>query len=283
MDLTLNITNRCNLNCDFCYVEKGEEILEVEDIKSIISQKEIDIVTLTGGEPLLHPEIFDILSLFYSNNIDINIITNGVLLNPDFMEKIEEFSPELHVSYNSPNNKISLKKLNDYEVDLVTHSILFNRLDIKEVKKLFDEIQFADKSLFLYPLKISPERKKPNMPSPEEWNDQINKLRKVARNYDQDVFYQMSFVEKDNSNVESNICPSGSSLMIDTDLKSYPCCISVDCVDGKSGAKKFSIDSKVDCEKCNGGCPVLSKNYGHDPRCNEKYLPICPLAFTKLY
>ena len=61
----LEITNACNLNCPFCENEKGHYFMPIDIIKDCLKQiKEVcDYVYLhVLGEPLLHPDIEEILS-----------------------------------------------------------------------------------------------------------------------------------------------------------------------------------------------------------------------------
>jgi MoaA/NifB/PqqE/SkfB family radical SAM enzyme len=80
-------TNRCNLNCSFCSCKKRNktEELPLNEIIGLISTLKklgCKAVTITGGgEPLMHPQISEIINAFYSNNIKIGLVTNGLLLH----------------------------------------------------------------------------------------------------------------------------------------------------------------------------------------------------------
>jgi molybdenum cofactor biosynthesis enzyme MoaA len=66
------VTNRCNLNCEYCSAEsgpfankKGEMTLETLD--SVFQQfnvLNVPRVAITGGEPLMREDIMDILKCF---------------------------------------------------------------------------------------------------------------------------------------------------------------------------------------------------------------------------
>ena len=59
------ITNACNLNCIHCYREnRGGKELSLKQIKIIIEKitaSGVDSLILTGGEPLLRKDLFEIL------------------------------------------------------------------------------------------------------------------------------------------------------------------------------------------------------------------------------
>ena len=80
-------TNKCNLNCSFCSCSKRKKNQEmklnkIEDICESLSALQCKAVTITGGgEPLMHPDINEILHTFYRKNISIGLVTNGFLLD----------------------------------------------------------------------------------------------------------------------------------------------------------------------------------------------------------
>ncbi len=83
-----DITNRCNLNCKHCYWMENfveEEELSLEQFEHLIEENFINNniigVALTGGEPLLRPEIIE---LFYEKGLRFDIVTNGTLPLKDF-------------------------------------------------------------------------------------------------------------------------------------------------------------------------------------------------------
>ena len=84
----LHITDRCNIMCRHCLFKcspKRRSTLSFEDIRRIFQEAyHLGVRTfyLTGGEPLLHPNIRDICHLILNAHIDTHlvILTNGLLL-----------------------------------------------------------------------------------------------------------------------------------------------------------------------------------------------------------
>lgn len=80
----LEITNVCNLNCPFCshdlrdnkYLTKEEVNLIIQKIKPFTHSVYLHV----KGEPLVHPQIEDIIRLISENDINIKITTNGINL-----------------------------------------------------------------------------------------------------------------------------------------------------------------------------------------------------------
>ncbi|NOZ87611.1 MAG: radical SAM protein [Deltaproteobacteria bacterium] len=81
--LIVHITDRCNLSCRFCDLPKGPRDFSFKNLSSLLKEGSdlgIPNLVLTGGEPLLHPEIESILSMSSSLGFGLNITTNGTPL-----------------------------------------------------------------------------------------------------------------------------------------------------------------------------------------------------------
>lgn len=82
--VNLEVTRRCNLQCNFCdyWKDKSPE-RRLEDYGSIIRKLNPLHMTLTGGEPLLRRDIEEVISRIRSQTgfVYINLITNGRLLS----------------------------------------------------------------------------------------------------------------------------------------------------------------------------------------------------------
>ena len=80
----IEITNICNLSCDFCpKTKRAAEFMELETFNEILEQiKQFTdyIYFHVKGEPLLHPEIDKFLDLSYEKGFMVNITTNGTLI-----------------------------------------------------------------------------------------------------------------------------------------------------------------------------------------------------------
>lgn len=80
----IEITNNCNLNCSFCHNNsRSKQFMSVKNFEYIISEikKYTNYVYLhVKGEPLLHPNLKEILEICKRNNIKVNITTNGTLI-----------------------------------------------------------------------------------------------------------------------------------------------------------------------------------------------------------
>ncbi len=91
-----NLTKRCNLRCLHCYLDAAE----LEGASDIETRSALDIVDeiasmnphamviMTGGEPLLRPDLPEIASYAASKGLSVVIGTNGTLLTPSAIESL---------------------------------------------------------------------------------------------------------------------------------------------------------------------------------------------------
>jgi MoaA/NifB/PqqE/SkfB family radical SAM enzyme len=83
------VTRRCNLSCGYCYeFDKVSQPVPFEILKSRIDDlKRLRsvFVTLNGGEPLLHPQIVELVAYISESGMIPMINSNGRLLTPEII------------------------------------------------------------------------------------------------------------------------------------------------------------------------------------------------------
>lgn len=106
----IEITNVCNLNCSFCIkdnrIRKSMSVYEFENILKKIDGYTDYIYLHVKGEPLIHNNLDEILSLTSRYNKYVNITTNGVFLKDkvDILKKYNNIR-QINISLHSENNK----------------------------------------------------------------------------------------------------------------------------------------------------------------------------------
>ncbi len=100
--LLWEITRGCNLECRHCYVEKeGRTQLPLAEIKAIadrLSAIGIDDVVLSGGEPLLRRDIYEIVAYLHGLGHGVDLCTNGTVVDADQAKKLSGYLSEISVS-----------------------------------------------------------------------------------------------------------------------------------------------------------------------------------------
>ncbi len=86
-NLQLFLTRQCNLKCSHCYFSAGSRMkqeLTTEEWKNLIKRFAFmgqgNSVTFTGGEPLIHPDFFEIAETAVNEGLKAALLTNGVLI-----------------------------------------------------------------------------------------------------------------------------------------------------------------------------------------------------------
>ncbi|HTJ85718.1 MAG TPA: radical SAM protein [Terriglobales bacterium] len=111
---------RCNLACKYCneYDDFSKPVPLELMFKRVDKLGDLgtSVVTISGGEPLLHPELDQIIGRIRKNGIVAGMITNGYLLMPDRIERLNQAGLEwLQISIDNVNpddvSKKSLKVL----------------------------------------------------------------------------------------------------------------------------------------------------------------------------
>ncbi|HTC94147.1 MAG TPA: radical SAM protein [Terriglobales bacterium] len=108
---------RCNLACAYCneYDDVSKAVPKEEMFHRIdhLAKLGTTIIVISGGEPLLHPDLDEIIARIRSHSIIAGMITNGYLLVPERIERLNRAGLEhLQISIdNVTPDDISKKSL----------------------------------------------------------------------------------------------------------------------------------------------------------------------------
>lgn len=134
-----NITNKCNFKCKHCYSNavghKDKEELSTKEAKELIddlASMKVPVILLSGGEPLMRDDLFEIIEYISSKGIKVSLSTNGSLITRYTAKNLKD----LGISYIG----ISLdgtSKTNDYfrGIEGAYESIIRAIENCKEVKQ----------------------------------------------------------------------------------------------------------------------------------------------------
>lgn len=115
----VEITDRCNLTCPTCYAGSSPTYgrhRTLEEVKKMLdavvrNEREPDVVQISGGEPTLHPQLFEILE--YAKSLPIKHLmlnTNGIEIakNFEFAERLASYSPnfEIYLQFDSFRDEV---------------------------------------------------------------------------------------------------------------------------------------------------------------------------------
>jgi MoaA/NifB/PqqE/SkfB family radical SAM enzyme len=91
----LEPTSQCNLYCDGCYRENRKHSHKTldeirEELLVFKKNRKTDSVSIAGGEPLMHPDIIEIVKMVKELGWKPVINSNGALLTPDLLHQLKE-------------------------------------------------------------------------------------------------------------------------------------------------------------------------------------------------
>ncbi len=97
--ISWNLTKKCNLRCEHCYISAGriskaearDELSTEECFREIDQICEVNseaLLILTGGEPLLRKDVFEIASYANSRGLWVVVGTNGVLITEELSRRM---------------------------------------------------------------------------------------------------------------------------------------------------------------------------------------------------
>lgn len=135
------ITDWCNLTCPHCYsaaYRRNRDETSLVECKNLIDEMAalgVEMIGLTGGEPLLRDDLEDIISYAVSKRIRTGLTTNGVLLDDSRARRLKEAGIEtiqISLDGSTAERNYRFRRATDEEFEKVTEALrICRRLDIK--------------------------------------------------------------------------------------------------------------------------------------------------------
>ncbi|MBM3245589.1 MAG: radical SAM protein, partial [Candidatus Omnitrophica bacterium] len=175
--LILMINKKCNLQCSFCDIPKAKD-REV-DLDKSAAYKAIDAASrmgltdliITGGEPLLHPGLFEITEYAKSRNLKVTLTSNGILIRQNIERIIKAKFAYISISIdgNEPThdnlrNKIGAYReaaeaiilLKKHGVDTFINFVITNK-NISQLEEVYRHFQKQGVTVIFFPVINKPE------------------------------------------------------------------------------------------------------------------------------
>lgn len=160
--LQIFITNACNLKCTGCFARnimsmdqkyKHISIDEYEFVVKSFLDKGGKQINLLGGEPLLHPNLKDILKINKEFNIKTTIYTNGTLLDKYDKEDFENI--KLRVSIYSKKGNKGVFNIPKTDIPFDANFMISKNTTLEEMLECADfaEKNYDSKTFFIYSMR----------------------------------------------------------------------------------------------------------------------------------
>ena len=166
INIVLHITNICNLNCAYCYVDQQSEKRNISDeiilmLINTLNQSNFRKVNFFfhGGEPLIHYEKLkkytQLFKLKLEKSYKIHVQTNGTLINQEMVDFFKEMDFSISISidgyesYHNSNRKFKNRKnsfqnvmqkfdlLRKNELPVATNSVFTSAVDPEKLFHFF--------------------------------------------------------------------------------------------------------------------------------------------------
>ncbi len=128
----VEVTDNCNLNCTGCYRNRIEGNRPVDaiknDIDKLIKITNCDSICVAGGEPLIYPQITEVIEYISAKKVKPMISSNGVNLTPELAGELRDAGlAKIHFHIDSTQNRpgwegkseAELNELRQYYADLL--------------------------------------------------------------------------------------------------------------------------------------------------------------------
>jgi hypothetical protein len=128
----LEVTDVCNIHCEGCYRQHLTGHKPLEQIKDEIlffkRWRNPDNVSIAGGEPLVHPQIMEIVAFIAENGMKPIVLTNAQALTPEVLRELKKakaagFTIHIDSHQNRPHWKgkteAELNELRQHYADMI--------------------------------------------------------------------------------------------------------------------------------------------------------------------
>jgi radical SAM protein with 4Fe4S-binding SPASM domain len=323
--LHVDITNKCNLTCVHCFQDAGkprenelstsEWLKVIEDFSNLYKTN----ITISGGEPLCHPGIFEILEKSKNSGLYVTLFTNGTLINDEqIVEKFEKYVDKIQISLDGATEKEndeirgkgSFEKI-IYAFQLLQKTKIHLNMAVSlmpqnlsgftaNVERMINRIGLG------VDIRISPIMKEGRAQNSHMFSDKNIAKFEVRKMLEELFRKRLKTIQKEEKNVRINNCGYAESVVVSSIGDVYPCNVyesRVKIGNIRTGnfsdmvkeidklRQRVSVENIAQCSVCDlkmlcfGGCRLNNVYRNNDiliPCCTEEYKKeICEFVVEK--
>lgn len=134
--ITLGINSDCNLACEFCYSSDFHGKLSFSKIKDLVKKyPETYFFEIDGREPLLHPDIVEIVKHLSQKDKKVHVSTNGTILLEELLDLPKKIRGNITM-------QVSLHASNAKLYQEITKANCFSQVieNIQKLKKAYETL-----------------------------------------------------------------------------------------------------------------------------------------------
>lgn len=277
-------TNVCNLRCKHCYRDAGKfkgelTTSEVKRLFSDFSKISKGLISLTGGEPLMRKDFFEIAKYGSTLENPLLLFTNGTLITRENAGLLSEFFDEIQISLDGATAEVNDKIRGEDSYNQVIEGI--NNLAYGGAKVNVSMVVTPEnaKDIKLNLKRLLNEKiKNPNVTMRlgglinygraecMEKGDSNSLIEDILADFSKSVSFKKSALPR---NVRNDTCGYSKALTVNYDGEVYPCPITQE---GLNIGNVRNVSMEGIIEKLNEASDIASV-------CNMEECKICDLKF----
>lgn len=144
---------KCNLNCSYCDTKWANsdnseaEFMTDESIAEYVQSTGVKNVTLTGGEPLLQENIYNLIALLMKQGNSVEIETNGSISIAELSK--QEYRPLFTLDYKLPDSNMESAMMTDnysyLEKNDVVKFVAGSKSDLEKAVRIINQFNLTEK------------------------------------------------------------------------------------------------------------------------------------------
>jgi MoaA/NifB/PqqE/SkfB family radical SAM enzyme len=146
----LEPTSKCNLYCDGCYRKNENDshksLKEIrEELNTFNKYRKCDGVSIAGGDPLLHPDIIEIVKMIKEDGCKPIINTNGLALTKELLKELKKagvYGFTFHID--SKQNRPGWKDKNEIELNELRYKYALMLKEAGNISCSFNSTVYED-------------------------------------------------------------------------------------------------------------------------------------------
>lgn len=284
--LILLLNKKCNLKCSFCNLKNTNKGIPLQKVTSILNSAKnlgIKTIVLTGGEPFLHPKLFEIIRFAKKKGFGTNVTTNGILIKEHIQKILDSELDSISVSLDG-SKKIhdslrgvkgsydklleGLNELKKYRKRIkVSIYFVVTRRNVQDLIQVYNLTKKLGFEFNFWPVNNVPSL---NLKKPAEvkaYKDSLKFLKKEGYPIQKNKKYFLKAIDyHKKGNLNARCLGLSRQLGIDTEGNLYPCCFWQDSSlrvgnvfeekleDLWGSDKALKMRRKIFTKGCNNGC-----------------------------
>jgi len=246
--LILMITSRCNLGCRFCDISDRsyeKKDMKKEDAFGIIDAAHrlgVSVLGITGGEPFLHKDIFEIIDYANSKEMKVSLTSNGLLIKEntekilkskikcisvsiDGLERTHEYLRGSAGSYKKVLEGIEYIKKKHRDANIAINMVVTNK-NVQELGQVHDYFKEKGMTLSFFPVINKPGFYLRSFKEKKSYLDFVEKIKKSGKlSLSKHLYYVNALKYFKNDGVRVRCLGLIKELGIDVEGNIFPCCV----------------------------------------------------------